>query len=84
MQTFLEILFIFIKMIVVVIAIVIEFPIKLIATISFVTLFILMSFFAPVFRNVTCPKWWEAYGNYAIKWKHNWHIVSWVIKNYEF
>jgi hypothetical protein len=84
MKTLLEILFTFIKMIVVVIAIVIELPIKLIAAISFVTLFIIMAFFAPIFKHITCPKWWDAYGDYATKWKHNWRIVGWVFKNYDY
>jgi hypothetical protein len=84
MKTLLEILFTFIKMIVVVIAIVIELPIKLIAAISFIVLFIIMAFFAPIFRHITCPKWWDAYGDYAIKWKNNWHIVTWVFKNYDY
>lgn len=84
MQTFLEVTFTFIKMIVVSIAVIIELPIKLTATISFVTLFIIMSFFAPIFRSITCPKWWEAYSNYAIKWKHNWRIVKWTLDNYDY
>ena len=84
MEKILEILFGLIKVVVVLLAIVIEFPIKLIATISFVTLFVIMAFFAPIFRRVTCPKWWDAYGNYAIKWKNNWRIVTWVLKNYDY
>lgn len=84
MEKILEVLFILIKTILILLAIIIEFPIKFIASILFVVLFIIMAFFAPIFRHVTCPKWWEAYSNYAIKWKHNWRIVNWVIKKYEF
>ena len=84
MEKILEFLFVLIKTVIVLLAIVIEFPIKLLATILFVTLFVIMAFFAPIFRRVTCPKWWDAYGNYAIKWKHNWRLVTWVLKNYDY
>jgi len=84
MEKILEFLFVFIRAIVVLVAIAIEFPIKLIASVLFVVLFIIMAFFVPIFRHITCPKWWEAYGNYAIKWKHNWRIVGWVCKNYDY
>lgn len=84
MEKILEFLFLVIKTVVVLLAIVIEFPIKLIAAISFVTLFVIMAFFAPIFRHVTCPKWWEAYGDYAVKWKNNWRLVTWVLNNYDY
>jgi hypothetical protein len=84
MKTVLEFLFVVIKAIVVFAAIIVEFPIKLMATILFVILFIIMAFLAPIFSRITCPKWWEAYGDYAIKWKHNWRLVTWVLKNYDY
>lgn len=84
MEKILEFLFVLIKTILVLLAIIIEFPIKLAASVLFITLFIIMAFFAPIFRHVTCPKWWDAYGKYAVKWKHNWHLVTWVLKNYDY
>lgn len=82
MENIFNFLFWLVKTIMVLSAIVIEFPIKLIALVTFIILFVIAAFFAPLFRHVTCPKWWEAYGNYAIKWKHNWRLVTWVMRNY--
>lgn len=84
MEKILEFLFVLIKTILVLLAIIIEFPIKLIAAALFIALFIIMVFFEPIFRRITCPKWWEAYSDYAVKWKHNWHLVTWVLKNYNY
>ena len=84
MEKILEFLFLLVKTIMVLLAIVIEFPIKLIASVTFIILFVIAAIFAPIFKDVTCPYWWEVYGNYAIKWKHNWHIVGWVLKNYNY
>ena len=84
MEKILEFLFVLIKTILVLLAVVIEFPIKLFATVLFIVLFIFMAFFAPIFRSISCPKWWEAFSNYAIKWKNNWCLVTWVLKNYEY
>lgn len=84
MEKILHFLLLTVKAIMVLLAIVIEFPIKLIASVSFIILLVIAAIFAPIFRNVTCPHWWEVYGKYAVKWKHNWHIVTWVFKNYDF
>ena len=84
MEKILEFLFLSVKAIMVLLAIVIEFPIKLIATVTFIMLFVSAAIFAPLFRRFTCPKWWDIYGNYAIKWKHNWRLVTWVFKNYDY
>lgn len=84
MEKILKFLFILIKTILVLLAIIIEFPIKLTASILLIALFIVMTLFMPIFKQVTCPNWWEIYSNYAIKWKHNWRIVGWVLKNYNY
>lgn len=84
MEKILSFLFLTVKTVMVLLAIIIEFPIKLVALVTFIMLFTVAAIFAPIFRHVSCPKWWEAYGNYAVKWKHNWNIVTWVFRNYDF
>ena len=84
MEKILEFLFLTVKTIMILLAIAIEFPIKLMASIIFLSLFTIAAIFAPIFRHTSCPKWWDVFGNYAIKWKNNWHLVTWVFKNYDY
>ena len=84
MEKILDFLFLTVRIIMVLLAIAIEFPIKLTASISFIVLFLIAAIFAPILRHAPCPKWWDVYGNYAIKWKNNWRLVTWACKNYDY
>lgn len=83
MKTLLEILFTFIKMIVVVIAIVIELPIKVASIALFLAIFIVAAFFAPLFSKIKSPEWWDMLCEYCMH-PFNFVIYKWVNHNYDY
>ena len=83
MKTLLEILFTFIKMIVVVLAIVIELPIKVVAIALFLAIFIVSAFFAPLFSKIRSPKWWDMLCEYCMH-PFNFVIYKWVNYHYDY
>lgn len=83
MQKFLEILFIMIKMIVIAIAFCIEVPVKIIAMVLFIAIFIIVSFFAPLFSKISAPEWWEVLADYCMHPLY-FPLVKWVNKYYDY
>ena len=83
MQKFLEILFTMIKMIVVIIAFCIEVPVKIIAMILFIAIFIVAAFFAPLFSKISSPEWWEVLAEYCMH-PLEFKLIKWVNKYYDY
>lgn len=83
MQKFLEILFMIIKMIVVTIAFCIEVHVKIGSIILFIAIFIMVSFFAPLFSKISAPEWWEVFAYYCMHPLY-FPLVKWVNKYYDY
>lgn len=81
MEKILEFLYNIIKLIIGVIAFIIELPVKVISIVVFLVLFIVLAPFAPWLNNCTCPNWWDMWIEYN---KHplNFILLEWVIKKY--
>lgn len=81
MEHILDFIYGIIKVILGVVAFVVELPIKVISIIVFLVLFIVLAPFAPWLNNCTCPAWWDIWTEYN---KHplTFILLEWVIKKY--
>lgn len=81
MEKILEFLYSIIKLILGVVAFVIELPIKVISIVVFLVLFIVLAPFAPWLNNCNVPNFWDMWIEYNKKPLH-FVLLEWVIKKY--
>lgn len=81
MEKILEFLYNIIKLIIGVIAFVIELPVKVISIVVFLVLFIVLAPFAPWLNNCTVPAFWDMWIEYNKKPFH-FVLLEWVIRKY--
>lgn len=81
MEKILEFLYNIIKLIIGVVAFVIELPVKVISIVVFLVLFIALAPFAPWLNNCNVPALWDMWIEYNKKPFH-FVLLEWVIRKY--
>lgn len=81
MEKILEFLYNIIKLIIGVVAFVIELPVKVISIVVFLVLFIVLAPFAPWLTNCNVPEFWDIWVEYNKKPLH-FVLLEWVIRKY--
>ena len=81
MEHILDFIYGIIKVIIGVVAFVVEVPIKVISIIVFLVLFIVLAPFAPWLNNCNVPDFWDIWVEYNKKPLH-FVLLEWVIKKY--
>lgn len=81
MEKILEFLYNIVKLNIGAIALAIELPIKVISTVVFLAVFIILAPFAPWLNNCNVPDFWDIWVEYNKKPLH-FVLLEWVIKKY--
>lgn len=81
MEKLFQIIFKIIKTIMMILATIIELPIKILVVVSLIVIFILCCFVMPLVNKIDTALWWERYVEYGKSTKLI--IFNWIGKNYQ-